>query len=411
MGRASVVITGMGVWCAIGRDLAEFRQSLYIGRDGASLVPAARFSTESAAYRTRKAATLIDGPVEPLARSDATVLADVAIRVAEEALQDGGLPVGSFEPQEMGLVLGTTVGGSYAFIRFVRGKLGLPGGDRRAILGPCTAGSMTGTVAKYFKIQGPVSTVSTACAAGANSLGRAFDLIRRGNVRFALAGGVDLFSELTFSGFNALQALGRNGCRPFDETRDGLMLGDAGAILLLETRESANTRGARIYAEFAGYATANEAYHATGPDPEGTGAITVMHGALAQAGIPLRAVEYINAHGTGTKANDDMELKAIRTLFGDHTPNVYVSSTKSMIGHTLGAAGSVEAIATTIGMYHHFMPPSINLSTPMTGSEDIKFVIGTALNKDFSVALSNSFGFGGNVASIVIKKNDIVSGR
>ena len=399
-----IVITGMGAWCSIGRNLEEFRLSLREGKSGRAPVPVTRFPTSAPSYRTYTGGILLGDWMDIISKTDETILADLAIEVSKEALLDSGLNFNQIDPREIGVCLGTTVGGSYPLIKYLKGKLGLPDGDMNAIIGPCTTGTIAGSVAKHFKIQGPLSTISTACASGTNSIGHAFDLIRKGKVKFMIAGGVDFFSELTFSGFNSLLALDRGLCRPFDEFRDGLMLGDGSAFMLMESLDTARARKARIYAEIAGYAIANEAYHATGPDPEGTGALSVMLNSLRQGYLNPEQVGYINAHGTGTKANDEMELKAIRRLLGKRVTEVFISSTKSMIGHTLGAAGSIEIIATVLGLYHKFIPPTINLKTPIKGYEDLRFVIDRSVDAEIEVALSNSFGFGGNVASIAIRR-------
>ncbi len=267
-----VVITGMGAWCAIGRNLQEFLQNLRQGKKGRSSVPATRFDTSSPIYRTRCGGVLPCESIAAIAKIDETILADLAIEVSKEALKDAILDLDDIRPKDVGVSLGTTVGGSYAFIKFLKGRLGLPGGKMNAALCLCTSGTIAGTVAKHFGVQGYTSIISTACASGTNSIGRAFDLIRKHKVQYMLAGGTDIFSELTFSGFNSLQALSQDLCRPFDEARDGLMLGDAGAVLVLESLDTATARGARIYAEIVGYSIGNEAYHATGPDPEGEGA-------------------------------------------------------------------------------------------------------------------------------------------
>lgn len=406
-----VVITGMAVCCSTGQNLQQFLQSLKLGRSGKAPIPVARFDTSSPIYRNRSGATLPYEEIEKLSRSDDTILTEFAISVVQAALLDAGLDVQTIyaKPTDVGICIGTTVGATYSFIKFMKGKLNLPNGDINTVLKPCTTGTIAGSIAKYFRVQGPISVISTACASGTNSVGRAFDLIRKNKVKRMIAGGVDLFSELTFSGFNSLQAVSKDACRPFDEDRDGLMLGDAAAILILENIEEAYAREARIYGEVCGYAIANEAFHATGPDPQGLWAFSVMKGALDQGSLTPAEVNYINAHGTGTKANDSMELAAIRLLLGPRMKDVYVSSTKSMVGHTLGAAGSVELVATVLGMFYDFIPPTINLCRPIKGFEEVNFVRDHALPGKILIALSNSFGFGGNVASIAVRNKDLLA--
>jgi 3-oxoacyl-[acyl-carrier-protein] synthase II len=399
----AAVITGMGVRCAIGAGLAEFERGLREGRNGRVLVPPARFDTSSPAYRTKCGAALLSLN-DWAAGDDPTVLTALATAVAGEALTDAGYEARDTELTRTGLVLGTTVGSSFAFIRYLRGRLGLPGGDVAVMRKPCTFGSIAGQVADRLGLRGPLSVISTACAAGTNAIGRAADLIRTGQADWMVAGGVDVFSELTFSGFNALQLLAREDCRPFDEGRDGLMLGDAAAFVVLESRDAARARGTRGYAEVAGYAIANEAYHPTGPDPEGATALSVMRRALAAGGLDVEQLDYINAHGTGTRANDAMELKAVRALLSRRSRPVYISSIKSMVGHTLGAAGSIELVATTLGISRGFVPPTSNLDRPDDSDEGLIFVRQRAVEAELRIALSNSFGFGGNVAAIALTR-------
>jgi len=401
----------MAICCSTGENLLQFLQSLKQGRSGRCPIPLTRFDTSSLVYRNRSGATLPYEEIEKFARSDDTILTEFAINVIQAALVDAGLDTQKMytDPTDVGVCIGTTVGAGYSFMKFLKGKLDLPNGDINTVLKPCTTGTIAGSIAKYFKIQGPVSVISTACASGTNSVGRAFDLIRQNRVKRMIAGGVDLFSELTFSGFNSLQALSKDACRPFDEDRDGLMLGDAAAFLIMENIEEANARKARIYGEVCGYAIANEAFHATGPDPQGLRAFASMKGALDRASLKPAEVNYINAHGTGTRANDIMELAAIQLLLGPRMKEVYISSTKSMVGHTLGAAGSVELIATLLGMFYDFIPPTINMRRPIKGFEEVNFVRDHALPGKILIALSNSFGFGGNVASIAVRHKDLLA--
>ncbi len=398
-----IVITGMGICCSIGKNLDEYHRGLLVGRNGIAPIPNERFNTSSPTLRTHCGAILPWEDLEALPKTDETILSDLAINVTREAIADSNLDLEALRSTDIGICLGTTVGGSYPFMKFLKAKLGLPGGNLNAILRPSISGTITGSVAKCFGFQGPISTISTACAAGTNSIGRAFDLIRKNRAQVVVAGGVDVFSELTFTGFNALQALSTTMCRPFDSERDGLVLGDGCAMLVLETLDHAVTRDAKIYAEVAGYSIANEAYHATGPDPEGSGALMVMQGALAQGHLSPLQLDYINAHGTATKANDEMELKAIQKLLGPQPiKEVYISSTKSMTGHTLGASGSIEVVSTALGIYYHFVPPTINLRFTNDDYKGLNFVRDQAIKTNIRVALSNSFGFGGNVASIAL---------
>ncbi len=400
-----VVITGIGVWCSIGKNIKEFHKSLIEGSCGLKLIPTTRFDTRSPVYRTNKACVIDENDFNELCETDKTILTEFSIKIISEALMDANIKIET--ENNIGLVFGTSIGGGFAFMQYMKGKLmeniSIEHNSRDLVL--ASSGTIGGTIAKRFGLRGPVSIVSTACSAGTNSLGLAYDLIRHKRCNVVVSGGVDLFTELTFSGFNSLQALSKNYSRPFDENRDGLMLGDGGGFLVLESLESARKRKSKIYAEIKGYSTLNEAYHPTAPNPTGEGAIRVMKSALEQSNIETDQVEYINAHGTGTKANDIMEFNAISSLFTRSKNDVYISSTKSMIGHTLGAAGSIEAIATLIGMENSFMPPTININNPLSGIEkNIKLVLNKPKFSSFEVAMSNSFAFSGNISSIVFQK-------
>jgi 3-oxoacyl-[acyl-carrier-protein] synthase II len=395
-----VVITGMEIWCSIGRTMSEVEQALKSGCCGRR--PVTRFDVSAPVYRTREAAVLVDEETL-LPRVDETRIADLAITVGLGALRDAGFDVRSPHPPRFGVTLGTSHGGNIAFAKFVRGRLGLPLGrvDHELLLS--TGATLAGQIARHVGARGPIATITTACASSTNSVGLAFEWIRHGRADVVLAGGADLFTELSFSGFNILGLVARETCRPLDRDRDGMMLGDGAAMLVLESEEHARRRGARAYAEIAGHATGNDAYHATGPEPDGTEASRVMTAALESGGISLDEVDYINLHGTGTLANDEAELRAVRRVFGERAKNILVSSTKSQVGHTLGAAGSVELVATTLGVAGEWAPPSIHLTTPMIEFADWSYVLDRARPVRIRAALSNSFGFAGNIASIVVR--------
>ena len=395
-----VVITGMGAICSIGNNLSEIRENLMTGKSGLKEIPSHRFNTEDPVYRNTRGCILDQELYDDLQSQDETILTELAKRTIEQTIEDSGLELEAVDHRRIGISLATSVGSSYPFMKWIRDSQ-----TKAADLSPLlkTTATITGGVAKHFNLKGPVSTISTACAAGTNSIGRAFDFVAKGKADYMVAGGVDVFTELTYSGFNCLQALSQSSCTPFDSNRDGLNLGDAGAFVLLESLSSAIARNARIYGEIKGYAILNEAYHPTAPCPDGSFALTAMKNALAQGKVGVEEVDYINAHGTATPANDIMELKAIKSLTGKRP--VYVSSTKSMTGHTLGAAGSIELVITALGLYGDFIPPTINVLTPMEEVEDsILLVKGASKAHQYKTAISNSFGFAGNMASIVIQK-------
>lgn len=399
-----VVVTGIGICCSIGRNKDEFRQNLYNGQSGLKPIAADRFPTENSCYATKNACIIEQDWYAEAERDDETILTKIATGVIDEALTDAGLASAGGNRHRMGLFLATTIGGSYASMKFTRKRIDnvlLPADFD--LLFKASASSVTGSLMRHFDFRGACSTISTACAAGTNSIGRGFDFVSRGRLDVAVSGGIDIFTELTFAGFSSLKSLSKTICQPFDQHRDGLTLGDAGAFVILESLTHAQQRGAHIYCEVKGYSANNEAYHPTAPNPDGTTAFLTMQQALAHGGMDASEITYINAHGTATGVNDSMELKGIRHLIEDRT--VHISSTKSMVGHTLGAAGSVEFIATALGMHHNFMPPSCNIVTDMTADDDQIRVIGNrALDESYDGALSNSFGFGGCMASIALKR-------
>lgn len=395
-----IVVTGLGILSSIGNSIPTFKDSLMAGRSGLKKIDKSRFDTGFAVYRNDSACTIDDRVYQDLLAVDETVLSEASVRSIKEALAIAGLDSHTIGRRVTGLCVGTSVGANFPFMNWakkkVAGEAPLPSIKSAAVI--------AGNVAGRLGLQGPVSTISTACAAGTNSIGRACDQIRNGRAEVMIAGGVDIFTDHTFSGFNSLQAISRSTCKPFDLQRDGMILGDAAAYVILEEKEEALNRGATIYCEILGYSTLNEAYHPTAPTPDGSMAYRVMMEAVRYSGIDAAEVEYVNAHGTATKANDEMEYKAIARFAG--TNSLYVSSSKSMFGHTLGAAGSIELVACALGLYHQFIPPTIHQENVMQqeGNENLHFIRDKAIACEYSTTISNSFGFAGNMASIVIKK-------
>lgn len=398
-----IVITGMGIQTSNANNVAEFEQSLRNGVTGQKPVYKSRFNTEESVYRNNKACVIPEERYVKLKAEDPTILTKISVETIQEAIDQAGLQITEENHKDIGLCLATSVGGSYPFMDFLKTKINEGVEQTKDELLLYTTPTIGGNIMKEFGIKGPLSVISIACASGTNSIGRAFDLVRKGKTKVMIAGGVDIFTELTYSGFNALQAISRTTCMSFDEERDGLILGDGSAFVVVETEESAKERGAEIIAAIGGYSTINEAYHATAPHPEGIFAHRAMSEAIDQAGINIGDVDYINAHGTGTKANDAMEMKAIGAFIkGKPT---YVSSTKSMLGHCLGAAGSVEFIAGALAVQKDFIPPSINVSNEITIDSSLELVKEKSINHTVNHCVSNSFGFAGNMSSIVISKS------
>jgi 3-oxoacyl-[acyl-carrier-protein] synthase II len=245
--------------------------------------------------------------------------------------------------------------------------------------------------------------VSTACSSGANALGIAADWIRAGRSAVVLCGGTDSLCHMTYAGFNALQALDRVACRPFDRERAGLTLGEGAALFVLEAWERARQRGAPILAEFVSYGVSGDAHHLTQPRPDGTGAILAIRRALEEGGIAAEAIDYVNAHGTGTPLNDVMETRALKAVFGARAYALPISSTKSMIGHCLGAAGAIEALASVLALREGFVPPTATLEHPDPEC-DLDYVPKTSRSAALRTVLSNSYGFGGNNTSLILRR-------
>ena len=398
-----VVITGIGSVNGFGAGVPAFLAAL---REGACAIgEMTLFPT--AGFRTHRAAVAPD-PVVPasvpaplarrLSRSDR-----LALVAAKEAWEGSGVGEARLARERIAVVIGGTTGGMLEAEETLRrrraGEIArMPAGRLLAMPVHSTADAL----ASLFDCRGSRLTVATACSSSANSLGLAVDLIQEGRADAALAGGTDAHCKMTYAGFNALQALDPDVCRPFDRRRAGLSLGEGAAMFVLEEAAHAGRRGAEIFAELAGYGTSADAHHMTAPDPEGRGAVAAMRRALAAAGVAADEVDYVNAHGTGTPQNDPIETRAIKAVFGDRAREILVSSTKSQTGHCLGAAGAIEILATALGMRHGFAPPTVNLEEP-DAECDLDYVPGTARERRLCVALSNSYGFGGNNTSVVLR--------
>jgi 3-oxoacyl-[acyl-carrier-protein] synthase II len=395
------VVTGLGTVNALGSSVAEFAAALRAGT--CAIAPVTLFDTEG--YRARIAAEVRDdaAPEElpaslrrRLSRSDV-----FALRATTEALAQSGI-MDSVAADRVGLVLGGTTGGMLRAEECLRARL--EGRSTRyavdAMIGSQISISAD-VVATVFDIRGPRLSLSTACSSSANALGTALDWIRLDRVDAVVTGGTESLCRMTFTGFNALHALSLEPCRPFDRRRSGLSLGEGAAILVVESAAHAARRGARVHAELVGWGNSADAYHLTAPHPEGTGAILAMQRALANAGLRPDDVDYINAHGTGTPLNDAVEAAAIRTVFGNTAPHLAVSSTKGAVGHTLGAAGAIEALATILALRDGFVPPTVNLEEPEP-EWALDLVPGRSRAATLRYALSNSYGFGGNNTSVVL---------
>jgi len=399
-----VVVTGLGVINSIGETVSEFKDGLINGVCGVgplTLFDTAGFSCHTAAQV--KKADLKDGfgarQTKRISRCDL-----LGLRAAKEALINSGLEINTIDKMRVGVILGGGAGGMLSWEKYRRAQWAERHTRKASQVlssAPCT---LTDQIASHYGFYGFRATISTACSSSGTSIGYGFDLIRSGEQDVIVTGGSEALSELTFSGFNSLRLVDPEYCRPFDKNRVGLSLGEGAAILILENYDLAQNRQATIYAEVLGYAINADAFHMTSPDPEADGMTRVMKKALDAAGLGLNEIDYINAHGTATPVNDKTETLAIKKVFGETgAKRLAVSSTKSMIGHCLGAAGAVEAAATVLALHDQFVPPTIHLDTPDPEC-DLDYVPNQSRRQKLGIALSNSFAFGGNNTTLVLGK-------
>jgi 3-oxoacyl-[acyl-carrier-protein] synthase II len=413
-----VVVTGLGALTPVGNTVDEFWSALMQGTSG--IGPITRFDaeakTESGEFQfvTRIAGEIRNfDELKYIDKKEARRLdpyLKYAMACAVMAVEDSGLDTGKVDANRFGTLIGSGIGGITTLLDNHRTLLD-KGPDRVSpFFVPMLIINMaSGLVSMRFGAKGPNSSVVTACATGNHAIGDAFKLIQRGAADVMIAGGAEaIIVPLTIAGFCSMKAMStrndepQKASRPFDADRDGFVCGEGGGVLILESLEHAVRRGARIYAEVIGYGMTGDAHHMTAPDPEGDGAARAMTGALADARIAPADVGYINAHGTSTPYNDKFETMAIKRVFGEHAYRLAVSSTKSMTGHLLGAAGGVEAVATVLSLHRGMLPPTINYETPDPEC-DLDYIPNHARKQDVEMALSNAFGFGGTNATLVFR--------
>ena len=394
-----IAVTGLGVFSAAGRDVPSFRASLLEGRSAIGpldLFDVASFPSGIGAqlrgyqpldYFTPRAA-------RKLSRVD-----QFGIIAAGEALRDSGA-TGHYSPYDIGISLGAGASGMLQSEEWLRQTLSGKKGDPSLLRGLLPDRTAT-SIAEAYNLCGYQVSITTACSSSASSLGWGADLITTGRVKAALCGGSDCLSVLTFAGFNSLKVVDPAPCAPFSLGRQGISLGEGAAFLLLEDEAEAKRRSARIYGYLLGYAVAGEAFHMTAPDPSGTDAARAMGDALRYAGIGADQVGWVNAHGTGTPLNDVVESKAMKLVFGERAPQVPLISTKGMTGHCLGAAGSVEALATLIALNEGIIPQTLNFRG-VDPECDLDYGHAGSRRSTARIALSNSFAFGGNITSLVL---------
>jgi len=409
-----VVVTGLGCVSPLGGSVSETWDAAIAGQSGAGPIQA--FDTEG--YACTVAAEVkgeLDlGDVEPKEARRMDRVVKLALHAAREALADSKLEVDDRNRDRVGVAIGSGIGGLETLTSnqdVLREK-----GPRRVspFMIPMSIANMpSGIVSLQHGLRGPNLCHVSACASGAHALGESLHLIRRGEADVMVAGGSEApIQPLGVAGFAAMKALTtRNDApelasRPFDRGRDGFLVGEGSSVLVLESLAHARARGARIHAEIVGYAATADAHHMVAPDPDGAGAARCMALAVGNSGLPLEAIDHVNAHATSTPAGDPTEVKALRTVFGAHADRIAVSATKSMTGHLLGAAGALEALFCIKALETGVLPPTINLDDVDEGCE-LDHVVGSARKQAIGAALSNSFGFGGTNAAVVFTRPDL----
>ena len=396
-----IAITGLGVISPIGNNIALFEAGLISGKSGIS----ENTNQDTTGYRSHLLGQVKDYTPPKLPQDKAnqrlSIVEQYTLDAAGQAINQAKLGDKPGLLKRTGAVLGS--GGFISgvedfFVDSYTNKSSKP--SRLLNFSPDSAGSF---LAYYFKLGGPKTSIMTACSSGATAIGYSADLIRFGYADIMIAGGVESLSTVTLSGFNSLGALSTGEIKPFDANREGIILGEGAGILVLEDYDHAMARNAHILAELAGYGYTSDAHHATTPHPKGNGMAKAMRLALKESNIDPTCISYLNAHGTGTELNDKTETQAIKQVFGNHTDNLCVSSTKSMIGHTLSAAGAIESVATVLAITGQFAPPTINYATPDRDCL-LDVVPNQSRNLAIEYAMSNSLAFGGNNTSLVFKK-------
>lgn len=408
-----VVITGLGTVNPLGNSVEEFWEGIRSQRSGVG--PITKF--DASEYATKIAAEVKDfDPSVRMDKRDARkmdVFSQYAVYASLEAMADAGLSSESMDPTRLGVILGVGIGG-FETIEDSYTRLLEKGPSR---VPPMTIPKLIanigpGNVAIATNAQGPCYSLATACASGTDAIGNGLRWIRDGLGDAVIVGGVEAcITKLGVSGFNVIQALStaynddpQRASRPFDKDRDGFVIGEGAGILVIESLEHAEARDARIYAEVVGSGITCDANHLTAPHPEGRGAILAMKMALADAGVQPSDIDYVNAHGTSTQVNDPVETHAIKEVFGDHAYQMKVSSTKSMTGHCIGAAGGIEAIASVLAIRDQYFPPTVNLDEPDPAC-DLDYVPNTGQDGRIDYSLSNSLGFGGHNGVLIFKKH------
>ena len=412
MSKRRVVITGLGTINPLGNNVTDTWDKLIKGESGIDTITS---------FETNELPVSFAGEVknfdanEYMGKQHARKLdrsSHLSIFATEEALKDANLNPEERLGPNVGIVFGTGIGGIGATEQAVRtyDERGASRINPLAIT-QLMPNSSTGQVAIKYGIEGPSLTITTACAASANAVGEAKNMIQNGVVDMVVTGGTESgTTPMTIGAFAQIRALSTNNenpkeaCKPFDKNRDGFVMGEGSTVLVMETEESALKRGAEIYGYVAGYGATTDAYHITAPAEGGKGAVVAMQKAIEDAELSINDIDYINAHGTSTPANDKNETAAIKTVFGDKAYDLDISSTKSMTGHLLGGGGAFESMVSVLALQKSIIPPTINLNSPDEEC-DLNYTPNDAVQKEMNVAMSNSFGFGGHNGVLVFKKS------
>lgn len=406
-----VVVTGLGCLTPVGHGPRAFFNALLSGTSGIRTIT--RFDTEG--YTTKIAGEITDFVPEDFMEKKAAKRMDrfsqYGVAAAKMAMEDAGLRTDHYDPYRAGTILGTGIGGIETFedgahVLINRG----PSRMSPFVIPMLIPNMVSGMVSIELGLKGSSMSLSTACSSATHAIGEAYRMIRHGYLDMAVTGGVEApISPIAVAGFAAMKAMSTNNgdpqgaMRPFDKHRDGFVMGEGAGVLVLETLENAERRGAQVYGEITGYGSTSDAFHMTAPAEDGAGAKMAMQLAVEESGIETDAVDYINAHGTSTPLNDRLETLAIKNLFGEHAKELAISSTKSMTGHLLGAAGGVEAIASLLSLTTGKIPATINYHDPDPDC-DLYYVPNEPIERPIRYALSNNLGFGGHNGCLAMKK-------
>ncbi len=406
-----VVITGMGAVTPLGLTVEEYWNNIIAGKSGIDKITLFDVS----AYDTKIAAEVKgfdpNNYIDKKTSKRMDRFTQFAMSAAEMAVSDSGLKFENENCNRIGVVFGSGIGGMWTYLSQVK-ELFDNGPDRVSpfFVPMMIADIAAGYMSMRFGLKGPNYATTSACATASHAIADSFMLIQRGDADLMLTGGSEAsICPIGIAGFTSMKAMStrnddpQKASRPFDAQRDGFVMGEGGSVIILEELEHAVNRGAKIYAEISGIGLTGDAHHITAPSPGGEGAVRSMNICIQDAGLKPVDVDYINAHGTSTPHNDRTETQAIKTVFGDHAYKLHVSSTKSMVGHLLGAAGGVEAIAAIKAINEGIIPPTINLENPDPDC-DLNYVPNIAIKKEVNVAISNTFGFGGHNASLLFNK-------